>query len=116
MSAFSGPIPRGNQPSSRNEYQHLYNTARWKRLRHHQLRTHPLCAMCRDQGRLTPASVADHKTPHKGDTTLFYDPDNLQSLCKACHDGAKQQLERIGTLRGCDINGVPLDPGHAWRK
>ena len=51
------------------------------------------CAMC---GRMREPSglVADHKTPHKGDETLFFDRENLQCVCKPCHDSAKAKLER----------------------
>lgn len=27
----------------------------------------------------------DHIVPHKGDMTLFWDRNNWQSLCSACH-------------------------------
>lgn len=100
---------------AKTSYKYLYNTKRWYRLRWHQLNDHPLCAMCQAVGRVTEATVADHITPHRGDEALFYDEENLQSLCKSCHDGAKQQLEKSGTLRGCDVNGLPLDANHHWR-
>ncbi|BBB65899.1 HNH endonuclease [Undibacterium sp. YM2] len=95
-------------------YKHLYNTKQWYRLRYHQLTKKPECEYCAKLNRITPATVADHKRPHRGNETLFYDPENLQSLCKPCHDGAKQQLEKSGTLRGCDINGIPIDENHHW--
>lgn len=97
-------------------YKHLYNTKRWYRLRHHQLRAHPLCAMCAKLGKVTAATVADHVRPHRGDEALFFDEGNLQSLCKPCHDGAKQQMEKSGTLRGCSLDGVPLDANHHWNR
>lgn len=40
--------------------------------------------------------IADHKQPHRGDPGLFWDPDNVQTLCKPCHDGRKQREERRG--------------------
>ncbi|WP_455275120.1 HNH endonuclease [Ralstonia thomasii] len=97
------------------EVKRLYGTKRWFRLRHRQLSLHPLCALCEKLGKVTPATIADHVTRHRGDETLFFDANNLQSLCKRCHDGAKQQLEKSGTLRGCDVDGIPLDAGHHWR-
>jgi len=97
-------------------WKHLYNTKRWHRLRWHQLANSPLCVMCEKLGKRTPATVADHKTPHRGDEQLFFDPGNLQSLCKPCHDGAKQQLEKSGTLRGCGVDGLPLDANHHWNR
>jgi 5-methylcytosine-specific restriction endonuclease McrA len=46
----------------------------------------PLCVICLKDKRITPARVVDHIKPHKGDGSLFFDLDNLQSLCKSCHD------------------------------
>ncbi|PSJ19969.1 HNH endonuclease, partial [Halomonas sp. ND22Bw] len=31
---------------------------------------------------------------HRGDEALFWDFDNLQCLCGACHSGAKQREEQ----------------------
>lgn len=56
----------------------------------------------------------DHTIPHKGDPALFFNPDNLQSLCKTHHDSTKQREEKQGGAIGCDANGVPLDGGHHW--
>ena len=63
-----------------------------------------------------PAIAVDHVTPHKGDEALFFDEDNWSPLCKPCHDGAKQEFEKSGTIRGCDVNGIPLDPAHPWNR
>lgn len=41
---------------------------------------------CERLGRITPATVADHIKPHEGNPELFWDEDNLQPLCKRCHD------------------------------
>lgn len=38
--------------------------------------------------------VVDHKRPHKGNLVRFWDENNLQALCKRCHDGAKQREDR----------------------
>nr|WP_281411231.1 HNH endonuclease [Rhizobium sp. BK316] len=38
--------------------------------------------------------VCDHVEPHRGDETLFWDPENLQTLCAdPCHNRHKQMLE-----------------------
>lgn len=47
------------------------------------------------RGRRVPARVTDHIKPHKGNPVLFWDPNNLQSLCKPCH-GSEKQLEELG--------------------
>lgn len=65
-------------------------------------------------GRYVAATVVDHIVPHRGDMKLFWDRDNWQALCKACHDSHKQRLEKSGRVAGCDLAGLPSDPGHHW--
>ncbi len=60
--------------------------ARWRAARDRYLRKHPLCAECRRNGKLTPATVVDHIIPHRGDKELFWSEANWQPLCKGCHD------------------------------
>ena len=60
--------------------------AKWRRARKLFLQRHPLCANCLSQGIVTPATVVDHIVPHRGDHRLFWDEQNWQPLCKACHD------------------------------
>jgi hypothetical protein len=99
-----------------SEHRKLYNLAAWKRARAAQLREHPLCRMHMDLGQTVEATVVDHITPHKGDMVRFLDGENLQSLCKPCHDGHKQAQERNpdGLLRGAGLDGRPLDLAHPW--
>ena len=103
---------------SRYDYHHLYNTAAWKQARSAQLSAHPLCRMHLELGHTVPATVADHIKAHRGDLGLFLDRGNLQSLCKACHDGHKQAQEHNpgGVLRGAGLNGKPLDLAHPWHR
>ena len=60
--------------------------ARWRKARKVFLQQHPLCAECKQNGKLTPATVVDHIIPHRGDKQLFWDEANWQPLCKSCHD------------------------------
>jgi 5-methylcytosine-specific restriction protein A len=96
------------------QHTNLYKSKAWHRLRWHQLQAEPLCWMCRQVGRTVAATIVDHKTPHRGDLTLFHDPANLASLCKACHDRHKQRQEVTGTLQGSSEDGMPLDQNHRW--
>lgn len=96
------------------DWHHLYNTKRWKALRLYHLGTEPICRLCKQADKITPAAVVDHITPHKGNVDLFFDDTNLQSLCKPCHDGTKQAAEHNGYERGCDASGLPLDAKHHW--
>lgn len=74
-----------------------YKTARWQRLRAATLlRDLYTCGMCgRGPQSDTSQLVADHRVPHRGDETLFFDASNLWTLCKSpCHDRVKQREER----------------------
>jgi 5-methylcytosine-specific restriction protein A len=62
-----------------------YDSA-WRKARLGYLKRHPLCVQCEQLGKLTPATVVDHITPHKGDKVLFWDKNNWQPLCKRHHD------------------------------
>ena len=55
----------------------------WKRVRATFLARHPLCEMCRIEGRFTPATLVHHnKALRDGGTN---DPENLMALCDPCH-------------------------------
>ena len=60
--------------------------ADWRKARDGWLREHPTCVHCLRAGRLVPATVVDHIIPHKGNTELFWDETNWQSLCESCHN------------------------------
>lgn len=77
----------------------LYNTAQWKALRLAQLIREPLCKRCSERGRVVTATIAHHITAHKGNAALFFDPSNLASSCKDCHDVDEQRIERGGQAR-----------------
>jgi Restriction endonuclease len=79
------------------EYRKWYKTARWQKLRMKVLiRDRFTCQMvgCGRVDGNTSRLVADHKKPHRGDERLFWDEQNLQCLCKPCHDRLKQREER----------------------
>jgi len=63
-----------------------YATKRWRSLRKAQLRVEPMCRSCHESGKVVEATLVDHVIPHRGDMRLFFDVDNLQSLCVTCHD------------------------------
>ena len=90
--------------------------SRWAKARATFLRQHPLCAMHLKFGRYVPATVVDHIVPHRGDQQLFWDRANWQALCATCHSAHKQRLEKSGVEVGCDLAGIPIDPGHHWHR
>ena len=71
----------------------LYATSRWVRMRAQVLQDEPLCRECQGQGRVEPGVDVDHIVPHRGDLVRFWDRDNLQALCHACHSRKTQRGE-----------------------
>lgn len=67
------------------------STSRWTRLRWAQLKTQPICERCDAYGKSTIATEIHHKIPIERARTdremerLCFDPDNLASMCGACH-------------------------------
>ena len=87
-----------------------YCPASWARRRAYQLMIEPLCRLCLEAGRVTPATVADHVEPHKAGFTAFrLGP--LRSLCADCHN----RLDRTNSPRApVREDGTPSDPKHPW--
>ena len=73
--------PTRNRP----EYHKLYNTGAWRRLRVSVLAARPLCVRCTQHGLVVRATDVDHIESHKGNRSLFFNKNNLQSLCRSCH-------------------------------
>lgn len=67
---------RGYKHSERYGYQ-------WRKLRNYFLSVHPMCEMCRKEGRYTEATEVHHIKPLSDGGTN--DLDNLMPLCKSCH-------------------------------
>lgn len=89
---------RARQSVYRNpEWEKLYHTAAWKRIRARQLAKEPWCAECLVEGSYTPATQADHIEPHRGDRIKFF-RGALQSLCDS-HHSAKTARE-VGFVSG----------------
>jgi 5-methylcytosine-specific restriction protein A len=55
----------------------------WGKIRAAFLAAHPLCEVCREEGRLTPAVLVHHKRRLTDGGTN--DWSNLQALCQECH-------------------------------
>ncbi|TGY87344.1 HNH endonuclease [Marinicauda algicola] len=95
-------------------YRRLYKTAAWMKARLAQLARQPLCERCRRRGIVRAATVVNHRVPHKGDWSLFIDPENHESACAPCHDGEIQSAERLGYSKSLAPDGTPTDPAHPW--
>ena len=103
----SGPMERGS--AAARGYGHG-----WRLARESFLRKNPYCEMCKPK--LVPATVVDHRVPHRQDQKLFWDRNNWQGLCFHCHDSNKQRLEKSGRVVGCDKDGLPIDLTHPWNQ
>lgn len=107
----SSPTPATKRRAESAAWQHLYKGAAWRRLREQQLAIQPLCEFCLVTEDITDAEVVDHKRKHNGDPELFFDPANLQSLCKHHHDSAKQMIEHGKKVVTYGVDGYPIDLG-----
>jgi 5-methylcytosine-specific restriction enzyme A len=93
-------------------YRRWYRTAQWRALRRAQLAREPLCRMCWEMGRATTATIVDHRIPHRGDAALFFELDNLNSLCAPHHDATKQRHDRGRLTVAIGEDGWPS--GSTW--
>ncbi len=94
------------------EYRKLYKTRQWRHLRAGILDRAAVCCRCLDRGIVVAATVVNHIRPHRGDLDLFFDRDNLQAVCKPCHDGPIQKAEGRGYSTEIGADGWPTDPLH----
>jgi|OM-RGC.v1.028695540 HNH endonuclease. len=105
--------------TSAKQYRTLYNTNAWRKLRQAVFaRDNYTCRMAGCHcfvvdGRSRPNSaVANHIKPHKGDLKLFWDINNIETVCKECHDTRIQSREKRGFDTEIGANGWPTDPAH----
>lgn len=108
--------PAHHRSDAAQAYRRWYNLKAWRVARQSQLARQPLCERCRKAGRITAATVVNHRKAHKGDWSLFIDPGNHESVCVDHHDGLIQREEARGHVIGCDVNGRPVDPEHPWNR
>jgi hypothetical protein len=102
-----------------------YRSGRWKTLRARLISERKQCeGECRGYH---PARYAHHTTSIKDDPSdrNFFDEAGIQVLCPGCHSYATtvEKAKRAGkpiprrqtaAVRGCDVDGNPLDPNHGW--
>lgn len=68
----------------------VYNN-KWVKLRNKYINEHPYCVLCWATRKLH----VDHIVPHNNNMDLFWDYDNLQTLCLSCHTGKTREDEKI---------------------
>lgn len=75
-------------------------------LRYVVLARDPVCKICNRY----PSTIADHIKPHKGNWELFVNIQNIQGVCKACHD-TKTAVEDGGFGTVVDTNAPAATGG-----
>lgn len=86
-----------------------YKTARWQKLRWSVLtKGRFTCRLCKRTETDTSRLVCDHVLSHKGNERLFWSGP-FQVLCKDCHDGTKQSIDKGKPRLSIGIDGWPLD-------
>jgi 5-methylcytosine-specific restriction endonuclease McrA len=97
------------------QWQWMYSTTRWFRLREQVwVRDMGMCAYCNTL--IIGMFHCDHIEPHKGNEALMWNIRNLQLLHPRCHNSLKQSFELNGYVKGCDVNGIPVDKNHPWSR
>lgn len=72
-----------------------YTSVKWKKFRASILRRDGYrCKICARYGRMVPATEVHHIKHTDEYPELVYDPQNLVSLCKSCHN--RQHPEKGG--------------------
>jgi 5-methylcytosine-specific restriction enzyme A len=105
---------RNLAPAQTLPWRSWYNLQSWRKRARHQLQIKPLCALCEEQGRVTPATIADHHPRHGGDYNKFrLGP--LRSLCRDCHQGV-WAVDKRGYSHAVGVDGYPLDARHPFNR
>jgi 5-methylcytosine-specific restriction protein A len=97
-----------------------YRSYAWKQLRAKVIAERQCEGRC---GGIFPVKYVDHIKEVR-DGGEFFDPANLQALCAPDHalKTAEEKDKRLGKkhtvryLRGCDVDGDPIDPNHPWNR
>lgn len=67
-----------------------YRSKRWQKVRQLKKIQDPICERCKAKGIITPVYIVHHKEyitdKNYMDDDIFFNLDNLESLCLACHN------------------------------
>lgn len=108
---------RSGKHTHSKEYRWVYKDRRWEPLRQAVFaRDNHTCKMCGvlcyGRGQSPRAPVCDHIVDVKTDKAKAFDPANLRTLCKTCHDGERRRIDATGYSSAVGEDGYPLDPRH----
>jgi 5-methylcytosine-specific restriction protein A len=76
------------------EIQRFYQSERWKKARQLKLNRDPLCELCLQEGKITPAQMCHHTLPVKTMIENALDPMYLVSLCHPHHNQVESEIEK----------------------
>ncbi|EKU50327.1 HNH endonuclease [Staphylococcus massiliensis] len=84
-----------------NEFKYrkqFYNSTAWKNVRQQVLkRDNYECSWCREEGKVTTTGLEiDHIQELQDRPDLKIEPDNLRTLCKACHNKRHKRFQYGG--------------------
>ena len=86
--------------------QSVRRSRHYQLMRRHLMQREPLCRSCAEQGYIVAAVELDHIVPvHKAPDRVL-DANNLQPLCRSCHEA--KTLREARHIRGATIEGDPL--------
>lgn len=78
----------------------FYSSTEWKNARDYALhRDGYACQICKRNGKINAATEVHHIVPLKMDWSKRISPDNLISLCHACHMDIEKKTERHGGIK-----------------
>lgn len=76
------------------------------------------CVSCGRDVRGRGRARVDHIQPRRTHPHLAFVTENCRTLCVNCdnarHAEKGHRDQQAGALRGCNFDGTPRDPGHAW--
>jgi 5-methylcytosine-specific restriction enzyme A len=67
--------------------------------------------MCAAAGHTEISTVVNHRIPHRGDQTLFWEKANWEGTCGPHHDQIVEPPDKA-PLTGVTREGRPTDPAH----
>jgi 5-methylcytosine-specific restriction protein A len=70
---------------------HLRYPPGWAKLSLLYRKENPLCEVCADQGKATPATEVHHIIPVRQNWSLSLDRSNLISVCRRCHEELEKE-------------------------
>lgn len=78
-----------------------YKRTYWKKVRKAKIARNCFCELCEKKGKYIKTEIVHHIKDAQEHVDLFFDIDNLQSLCRSCHkkihdDNNKLNLGYVG--------------------